>query len=315
MSNTTQHLPPLPLKDGVFEIDNSFLEALTTCPRKLEYSRLLKRQPSADKPALSFGTAIHHALEWRYKTLKNTPPSVLDEAACLNDVLTPYFTANPAPEEDHRTLSFAFEVFQEYNKRYHVEPFQLMLDPAGKVITELSFSLPFGTFCNIPVAYTGRIDLPVIWDGQIIILDHKTTSMLGNYYFDGQKISPQYEGYAWAFEKATKQQVAGFAINAIRTKAPPAKPRTGWQTWWDEGFMRHKEYLRPGQLDEWFANTQALVNEFFFHYNNDYMPTKKKACTMYGKCAYYDVCYLDPMSRAGMLRSDEFQDNEWSPLT
>jgi PD-(D/E)XK nuclease superfamily len=307
-------LPPLPLRNGVLEIDNSFIERLIACPRSLQYDRLLKRIPAESKPSLSFGTAIHAALEWRYKNLKNASPTVADEQRIVDEVLTPHFAAQPTHEEDHRTLAYAHEVLRQYNKRYNSEPFQLLTDSKGNVMAEMSFCLPLCEVSGVPVYYTGRVDLPVQWDGMIVVVDHKTTSMLGSFYFDGQKVSPQYEGYAWAFEQITQQRVGGYCINAIRTKEMPAKPKSGWDAWWDESFGRHKEYLRPGQIDEWHRNTTSLIEEFFWHYNRGYMPMKKKACTMYGKCAYYDVCYLPETNRPQMLASDLFQNNEWSPL-
>lgn len=325
------NLPPLPLVDGRLLIDNSFIEALTTCPRKLQYDRLLKRRPTLEKPSLTFGTAIHLALEWRYKNCKNEPMTVLDEQTLIEEVLTPFFTNNPQPDGDHRTLQFAIEIVKHYNQRYMVEPFKLVTDKDQKVMTELSFCLPlfefdpeqlfnnskdFKVLANnkIPIYYVGRIDLPVIWDEQVIIVDHKTSGMLGNFYFDGQKVAPQYEGYCWGFEQLTGLPVSGFCINAIRTKDMPAKPRSSWDMWWDEGFQRHKEYLRPGQLDEWKKNTIKLIEEFFWHYQNDFMPQKKKACTLYGKCAYYDVCYLPEPNREQVLNSDQFEENNWTPL-
>lgn len=327
------NLPPLPLKNGVLEIDNSFIEKLTTCPRALQYAYLQKRIPSGDRPPLNFGSAIHAALEYRYKTLKNEPPTFLDNQDIFDKVLQPYFANNPQPEEDHRTLQFAYEIVEQYNSRYAHEPFSLMVKDDGSVMAEMSFAVPLFEFTPkstqwsyenneyytleqepIKVIYTGRIDLPVLWDNQIVIGDHKTTGMLGSFYMDGLKVSPQFEGYCWAFEQLTGKKVSGFFINAIRTKSKPGKPTKGWDSWWDESFSRHKEYLRPGQLDEWKNNTIQLIKEFFYHYSNDFMPQKKKACTMYGKCPYYDICYLPEESRQQMLKSDQFTNNEWSPL-
>jgi hypothetical protein len=283
---------------------------------------------------LNFGSAIHAALEYRYTHLKNQPVTSFDEQDIFDNVLKPHFDKNPQPDEDHRSLGFAFEVFKQYTHRYVQEPFQLITKEDGSVMAEMSFSVPLfdakvmlpdyvqngemilpakkETF--IPVYYIGRIDLPVIWDGQLIILDHKTTSMLGAYYFDGQKVSPQFEGYCWAFEKLTGRMPAGYCINAIRTKEMPGKPRGTWDAWWDEGFARHKEYLRPTQLDEWYNNTCNLIEEYLWHYSRNYMPQRKKACTMYGRCPYYEVCYLSPESRSQVLMSDAFQDHDWSPL-
>lgn len=317
-------LPPLPLRNGALEIDNSFLSAFISCPRKSQYSSLARRIWAGERPALNFGSAIHRALEYRYTTLRNEAPTVLDEQDIFDHALKPYFDANPQPEDDHRTLEFAREVIGMYNQRYAHEPFSLMVDKDGKVMAEMSFAVPLFTYRmgkdlqgidhNIPIIYTGRIDLPVLWDGQVFIGDFKTSGMLGPSKADEYKISPQFEGYCWAFEKLTGTKPGGFFIRGIRTKSKPGSAKAGWDKWWDECFMSHKEYLRPGQLDEWYRNTVALVEEFFWHYQRGFMPQKKQACTMYGKCPYYEICYMPEASREQVLQSDMYTANEWSPL-
>lgn len=315
-------LPPLPLVNGALMIDNSFLESFTACPRKSEYSSLLKRVPSSDQPALNFGSGLHLALEQRYKTAKNESITK-DQEEIICKQLNYYFAQNPQPDEDHRNANFAVELFKRYNTRYSVEPFKLLTKPDESVATELEFAVPlfeyhfpFGPPGHIvPVIYTGRIDLPVVWDDRVIIMDHKTTSALGDFYFEGQKVSPQYEGYVWVWNQIFPDNPAsGYCINAIRTKSMPAKPTKGWDAWWEECFARHKEYIKPGQLEEWRNNTINHVEEFFWHYQRGYMPQRKKSCTMFGRCAYFDVCY-QPMNQRGFhLQSDNFTDSTWSPL-
>jgi hypothetical protein len=320
-------LPSLPLKNGCLEIDNSFLESFISCPRKTEYQSLNKRIYAGERPALNFGSAVHRALEYRYKTFRNEPPTALEEQDIFDNALVPYFAQNPQSEDDHRTLAFAQEIIGMYNQRFAHEPFSLIVNDRGEVMAEMSFAVPlfnyqvnitqqphYGGLAEIPVIYTGRIDLPVLWDGQIFIGDFKTSGMLGASKSDEYKISPQFEGYCWAFQELTKKEVSGFFIRGIRTKSKPATTKGGWDKWWDECFLSHKEYLRPGQLDEWQHNTIALVEEFFWDYSRAYMPQKKKACMMYGKCPYYDVCYLPEEARARELASERYTENEWSPL-
>lgn len=343
----------LPLTNGAFLVDNSFIEYLVTCPRKTEYKYLAQRTPSIEKPALNFGQAIHMALEYRYSVCQNRSVTPEDEQIVHDKILAPFFAANPPPEGDHRTLDWAFQIFHHYNMRYAVEPWKLLkwkvpkncphcqgikvlfrdeenqlpepcfwCQGTGKqeVITELTFSIPLYTRPNgLQIIYIGRQDLPVLWDDMLIVDDHKTASSLGTSYFEGQKVSPQFEGYCWALEEILKQngishRIAGYCINAIRTKEQPAKPRNGWDAWWSEAFERHKEYLRPGQLDEWKENTINLIEEFFFHFEKGVFPQKKKACTMYGKCPYYDVCYLPREARATVLNSNQFVKETWTPL-
>lgn len=312
------NLPPLPLIDGAFFIDNSSLELLTTCPRALQYNRLNRRVLAAAKPSLSFGSAIHAALEWRYRYCGNTPPDVFQESEQAM-LLMKHFQENPPPEDDFRTLNWAIELVKHYNARYQTEPFNLLVDEKGEPLVEQSFALKLYEhdtgYGRIPIYYTGKIDLPVVWEDVIYVIDHKTTSVLGDYFFKDQRVNPQMFGYCYAFEQLTGKTVSGFCINALRSKPMPQKPVGGLDKWWSEGFIRHREFVMPHHLVEWKNNTIALVEEFFWSYYRGFMSQKKKWCvSKYGACNYYDVCDLPPEQRHVLLESPLFIDNNWSPL-
>ena len=343
------NLPPLPLANGSLYVDNSMIELLTTCPRALEYNRFHKRVAAVSKPSLAFGSAIHLALEHRYKAYKNMAPDAIlaDEQSQL---LSKFFEENPGDPEDYRNLNWACEIIRRYNDRYATEEFQLLTDENGEVQVEMSFALPLFNMevwlpdkalrglsvliipdevrigyikASIPVIYTGRIDLPVMWDDQLFIIDHKTTSILGPQFGDKMKMSAQQKGYCWAFEQLTKKKVAGYCINAIRVKEPPAyltnpdSPRKGKNTvdsWWQESFVRERYFLQAGEMEEWKRNVIALIEEMFWHYSNDYMPMKTAWCNQFGRCAYFDVCSLSGSDRGVMLSSGMFTENTWNPL-
>ena len=179
---------------------------------------------------------------------------------------------------------------------------------------------------TIPIIYSGRIDLPIMKDNQLFVMDHKTTSMMGQPFWDEQRVSPQHLGYCWAFEQTTGQRPTGYVVNAVRTKDCPQyvlagkdfKSKDGKKTspadWWQQTFQRDIFPVTQSKLDEWKNNTIDLVEEFFFHYQRDFMPQKKKWCSSYGRCPYYEVCLLAPEDRGLILASGEFSDNKWTPL-
>ena len=49
--------------DYILSIDHSSLESFNVCARKAEYALVKKRQPVRNTSALSYGTAVHKALE------------------------------------------------------------------------------------------------------------------------------------------------------------------------------------------------------------------------------------------------------------
>lgn len=327
-------LPPLPLIDGCLFIDNSgWVEGMSTCHRYLQYKCLNQRILAGEKPSLNFGSAIHLALEYRYKHYRNRP---VDDTYYneVSKVLTDFFTEHQPPAEDWRTLNWCLELVRKYNYRYEQEEFSLLVDEHGEPMVELSFALPLYTHQHdrhdmagndqIPVIYSGRIDLPISLDDAIWVSDHKTTSMMGQMFFDDMRRSSQQKGYVWAFQELTGRSVKGYMINGIRTKEPPQYVLNGTankrgkssspEEWWNESFQRERFQVSAKELEEWKSNTIDLVEEFFWHYARGYMPQKTAWCTRFGRCPYYDVCQLTPEDRGVFLASGQFTDNIWSPL-
>lgn len=351
------NLPPLPLIDGCLFVDNSgFMEGASTCYRYLEYKSLRLRIPSAEKTALNFGSAIHLALEHRYRKYQNrqVDQQYYEE---LTQILTKFYTEHPSAAEDWRTMNFAMEMVKRYNQRYDVEEFNLLADKDNVPLVELPFALHLMTYrgrmtfegeppewfkalitnfvgnndrgrefeYQVKVIYSGRIDLPVSISGQTFVMDHKTTSMMGSQFFDEMRMTAQQRGYCWAFGKLTGKPVTGYVINGIRTKDIPAYAAAGKtavrqgkthsaESWWQETFQRERYLLKPGELDDWHHNVIDLIEEFFWHYERDYMPQKTKWCCVYGRCPYYDVCSLVKDDRLTFLQSGLFTNNTWSPL-
>lgn len=352
-------LPPLPLVGDTLFVDNSgWLEGLMTCPRALRYKQLDRRIPVAESAALNFGSAIHFALEYRYRHYQSSPVDVFYQDG-ITPILTEHFDAHPAPMDDWRTLNWALELVNKYNERYGQEEFSLLrykephpcpqclgssgadmnkdrqclwCNGTGKtdVMVELPFALPLFETTHegkpLKVIYTGKIDLPIILDNQTWVLDHKTTGMLGNSFFDDMRMSSQQKGYAWAFSQLTGEKVTGYIINAVRSKEMPlyvaeGKERKGREgktlspaKWWQETFQREKYRLRADDLVEWKNNCIDILEEFLWNYSRGKAPMKTKWCSQYGRCPYYDVCSMEASDRGVYLASGLFTDNNWSPL-
>lgn len=346
------NLPPLPLVGGCLLIDNSgFMEGISTCSRYLEYKTIRLRIMTSEKPSLNFGSAIHLALEHRYKKYTNQPvgDQYYNELA---EILTNFFNEHPFPAEDWRSLNFCMEMVKKYNERYSSEEFNLLTDKDGNPMVEVAFSLPLFKYvadrtyegatlhCQgdngklvsvIPVIYTGKIDLPISYPSSgVWINDHKTTAAGGQPFWDEQRMSAQHRGYCWSFKELTGIEPVGYQVNMIRTKDTPmyvkanknfkitqgrdkGKSKTP-EDFWNETFQREKFLLKPGELDEWKFNTIDLVEEFFWHYSRGYFPMKTKWCSMFGRCPYYEVCSLAPEDRIPQLNSGNFVNNDWSPL-
>ncbi len=356
-----KNLPPLPLVNGALYLDYSHgLDNLLTCMRKTEYNFLHNRIRSDDAVALNFGTAVHMALELRYQRYGT---GQVDQAYFddLSKVLAHYFESHPTPVDDWRNMNWCLELIHHYLGRYPTEDFELLewREPRkcdhcnSGIVVSTNKTCPFclGTglskrivevsFCtklydttyfdpssdvqhHLPVFYTGKIDLPVHQHGQLFIMDHKTSSWMGDTVWDSLNMSDQQKGYAWAWAETTGQFVSGYMPDVIRSKEPPKyiseereyKGKKGSiKTWWEESFQRDYHYLGEGELVAWKRNTIAKVEELLWHYTRDYMPMESTACTRFGRCAFYDVCNIFPeKNRLLQLQSPMFKNNVWSPL-
>lgn len=322
------NLPPLPLVDGALLLDNSTLELLQTCPRSMEYAYLRKRTLAREKPALNFGSAIHAALAFRYKQFEDRPLST-DNLVQVLDVLDQHFLANPQPDGDYRTLSLARSLIESYLKVWSREPFKVV---QGKV--EASFALRIAFIHRITgeirpykgektwtndwylICYIGRIDLVVEENTGLWVMDHKTSSMFGDTFWNEMAMTAQQLGYVWACKQSLGRTPRGYIINGIRTRKPTRLDE------YDEtkmvradDFARQQFVVTEDMLAEWQENVLSLVREFLWHHSNNYMPRKTKWCVgKYGLCPFYDVCSLPRSSREQMLMSSQYEDSIWSPL-
>ena len=333
----SSNLPSLPLRDGALYIDASgWLENLTSCMRKLQYSQLNSRIKSDEGTALSFGTAIHLAMELRYQVY-GTGPINENYWLLLNDILLKHFSEHPCPVDDWRNMNWTMELVRHYLDRYPTEDFSLLeyekpVDDKVRMV-ELSFAVKLFDWQNfgiadlppaVPIIYIGRIDLPIMLHVQLLITDHKTSSIMGASVFDNLNMSDQQKGYCWAFQEATGMKVHGYMPNVIRSKEPPQyvlenRPYKGKtqnpEQWWSESFQRDFHYLGEGELAEWKSNTISKVEEFLWHYSRGYLPMERTACTRFGRCQYFEVCTIYPPEERGkMLFSNAFKDNNWTPI-
>lgn len=334
MADMNTNRLPLPLREGAFFFDNTMIEEFQ-CKRAGEYSQIRRRILAATRPSLTFGTGLHMALEHRYReygidlTGEDRPKCEQEQMTLLQE----FFAKNPLPEDGPRDLNRAIELFvTRYNNHYPIEDFNIF-HHQDKPMVEQPFALPFAgielesgkllpiTECDsenpliLPVFFSGRIDLPTFWDGHIIIMDHKSSYFMDDRFWDSLRVSAQQFGYCWAFWKITGEKPRGFCVNAVGTRPPPMKPRDGIDAWWANNYQRCREFIMPGQLEEWEQNTFALLEEVVWCWHRGVFPQRKECCVgKYGKCQFYETCILPPEQRLEFLGSQIFQDNTWSPL-
>lgn len=300
------------LVDGAFVIDNSSFEYITTCPRSAYYHIIRKRKSSDERPALNFGGAAHAGLEHRYRDVEGVRQLSDTLYNGMVGAALDYEKGHPLSNDDFRNSSRLAGLLAGYNKKYPSEPFKVAPYTNDKgvsdIAVEVPFSVPLGVIDEIPIIWTGKIDLLVEWENQYWVLDHKTTSILGPSYFEQFFLSHQMRGYCWAAEKLLDKPISGAIINVLGIRK---ETKTGKA----EEFLRQRFMYTQDQLQEWQTNALHTIAQFFQQCKNEYWPQYNAWCVgKFGKCQYFDVCTLPERQREVMLNSGCYTDVTWSPL-
>jgi hypothetical protein len=305
-------LPPLPLIDGHFLIDNSGLEKLK-CPRCYQYSELNRRVPTAERAGANFGSTIHRGLEARYHVAGCEVPSDAQTAA-INNEMQQWLQENPQPEGDFRNFNHACKVMAVYNNVYKKEHFEILKNHEGKPIIESTFALPIGEVQNVPIIYCGKIDLGIKDNNGVWSFDHKTTFQFGDTFDKQMNMDGGQLGYCWALGQTVGIKPQGYIIDAIRVRRPKKSDEFSEISCVDgTDFKRTPYYVSQDMLDEWKNDVLNLVADIFHYHDRSYFPRHRWQCTnKYGMCDYYDVCSTVREQRDQILNGSLFEENKWS---
>lgn len=317
--------------DYVLEIDNSSLEKFTTCPRAAENYLVRSRESSRDSSATSFGKLFHSCEELRL--LHGLSPVVVKRQY---ELVLEHFEQHPVAPDDHRTAARMISILDLYNKRYENDGYpekvlekdgQKMVERAYKVelcSLELNCILPYDAFAllqhpqsmerngdlrvrSLHIFWTGRIDAILHDSNALWVLDHKTSSIGGEQYYEDFKLSSQTVGYTWAAQKLLGEAVAGLILNAVIIRKPT---KTGIA----HEFNRQTYFYSQDRITEWEDNVKAMVSDFVANLVRGFFPQHTKWCmSKYGKCPYHENCSLPREARAADLSSDLYRNVTWNP--
>lgn len=274
---------------------------------------------SLTDPALNFGHCIHAGLASFY----------LDSNAELAKAIAVKSWA-PTPENDEevRTPDKLIEVLDQYFSWPH-NGFELVIGKDGKPIVEVTAAHPLLTASDpdrirnllvqagyLPeIIYTGIIDLPIKWNGQIAAADHKTTtwlytpkdkpSYIAQDFWGGFELSKQFKGYRWLLNQTTGDNSGSFVLNTIGVSKKN-----------DRNCFERRDYLWTlSQLEEWRQDVLATVELFLYCKVNNQWPTTGAHyyCNAYRKpCQFQTLCKASPERRGDLLGL--YQKSEWNPL-
>jgi len=246
------------MADRPLILDYTTLSTFLTC-RKKHYWRNVRNLVAVDGAvSLAFGHSTHGGWAVFYKG--EGDKATLKAFACE-------YKDFPVPEGDKRTLKRGMECLEDYTKRYQHNPFKV-------INVEVSHQVKIHPL----LTYAARMDLIIKWEGRIYVMEHKTASKLGSYFFDAFKLNHQVDGYFFACMDKYGE-CHGVWIDAMliaKTKFNCLRDIVGRGPKHKEEFI--EELLDIEKNMRWAEKEQSY-------------PLDKGSCDYYGACVYKDLCY------------------------
>jgi len=172
-------------------------------------------------------------------------------------------------------------------------PLTTLILTNGKPAVELSFKLEHGDYI-----LSGHLDQVAEMNGQLWLLDHKTTkNSLGDYYFAQYNPNNQIYLYAAACHIILAKPLAGVLINAVQIA---------------KGFIRTVRWpvhITPTQREDWLKEVTWWLDLAADCARKENWPRNDKSCFL---CQFKRVCGKDPSVRDQFLSLD-FEQNPWNP--
>lgn len=317
--------PFLPGTKIQYAYDSTSLGLLKTCPRLYQYTMLDGWCPKGESVHLRFGQEYHSALEGydRYKFVDG----LSHEDALHETVLqTLHRTVDFAPDETTKAGKYKnrrslIRLIIDYLDKYIIDPAETMILDNGQPAVELSFrfELDWGPkeqplkndhtnvmFPNQPYLLSGHLDRVVSFNGELFVMDRKTTTTTpGSYFFDQFAPNNQMTLYTLASQVILEAPIKGVIIDAAQILIHSSS------------FVRGFTYRTKDQIDEWVDDLGYWFAVAETYAENDHWPMNDTACGMYGGCRFREICSKSPQVRETFLKAgfDKLEpESRWNPL-
>lgn len=313
----TLRLNLLPIHNGELSLDNSALSTYSQCPTSFLYLQCHRRESSENSAsALNFGSGIHVWLENFHTHDKDV----------AFDGMRDHFTINPQVDPtDYRSYENAVLICKTYLENYGEKPDLSPILIGGKPAVELPFKCLMGEIYVegeimgkdrlykgewIKVYWTGKIDLVVKDDrGRVMLVDHKTTSMMGANYWTQFRLSGQFRGYCFAVNNLFAGEIGWcqrFMINALQL------------TYKGNIQLARQDFdLNKSMILEWqrkiMEDIKGMVS---MAQAKEWSTLNWKSCGwLFGRpCQYLPICESAESTRSMVLSSGLYKNYNWNPL-
>lgn len=322
---TEAQSPFLPGTHIQFAWDSTSLGYLKTCPRLYQYV-MIDGWGSADESIhLRFGIELHQALQDfdKFQAAGDSREEALRRV--VKDCMIR--TADWRPDEDtkagkYKNRTSLIRTIIDYIDHYANDPAKTYILADGKPAVELSFrfELDWGPQRSPalveegkwlpseaqPYLLSGHLDKVVDFNGDLYVMDYKTTtSTPGSYYFDQYDPNNQMTLYTLASQIILGTPIKGVIVNAIQVGVGFTRPVRGFS------------FRTSDRLDEWLVDLRHWLTLAEHYATIGYWPQNDTACDKFGGCRFREICSKSPMIREQFLKSRFVklpEEERWNPL-
>lgn len=300
-------------------INSSSLAVIQECLRKSQYLLNEKWRAENESPATIFGSAIHKALEVYYGG--NMAERILPKLETMElmsyghkveaekeDLILKATRAfiekaqalSALPEKNKRSIQNGIWILYHYFKSFIADPYIAYVDSSGPFV-ERSFSFVLHEEDDLIIEYFGTIDLVVrhLKNNDIMVCDHKTTSMVGNDFYNRLKPNAQYTGYLLGAKKVFNLPTDSFMVSCLEVKAKPVTSRGSPPNFPRQVTMRDEE-----DYQEFKESVIWAVAGYLAALETGKFPMMNvNACAMYAGCTYLSVCSAPKSLRENIMKA------------
>ncbi len=187
----------------------------------------------------------------------------------------------------------------------HIQP---SYDADGMPRVEYTFSIPLPIphpETGQPIIYAGRFDMLGVYNGQLIVVDEKTTGQLGPTWSNKWNLRRQFTGYVWACQQYGLPVVGAIARGVAFYKETKANPS-------GHGFSESLQMRPQYMVDQWYEQTLRDIKRMIRAWEeNWYDQDFGETCAAYSGCPFQTLC-TSPEPEAWI--PGRYGHRDWDPL-
>lgn len=305
-------------------INSSSVSLIQECLRKSYYNLKRVLRERDENPATLFGSAIHKAFEVFYSGKpeeRELPPNFARQMDLFSKGEEPTFKedflvfraaeaflkeAQPLslyPDHNKRSVANGMYILTEYFKTYIDDPYVILSDETGPYV-EKPCAFELYEDSDMIVEYFGTVDAVFKHQktGSILVCDHKTSSVVGQQFYNRLKPNHQYTGYLMAARECFGLETDKFLVNCIQVKekpktsrgAPPHFPRQV-TTRTEEDFEEFRKAV---------VSCAVTLADLWHLDEKEWVLGPVNSCAMYTGCKFLKVCSSPKTLRENILTAE-----------